>query len=164
MNEEEKIKQGLIDRFNYLQDKILVKRARRIFVDVSIDRFMEVFDHAIKRLNFSMLSAITGLDEAGSFGLIYHLASDNGIMLNIKTSIPKDDPVLLTVTGYFPSAEMYEREMADLLGINVKGLPEGNRYPLTDDWPAGQYPLRKDWKSDLTPNPSPDRRGEQSRG
>lgn len=149
MNEEEKIKQGLIDRFKYLQDKVLVKRARRIFVEASIDKFIEVFDHAVKRMNFSMLSTITGLDESGNFGLIYHLASDNGIMLNIKTSIPKENPVLQTVTGYFPSAEMYEREMADLLGINVKGLPEGNRYPLTDDWPAGQYPLRKDWRGDV---------------
>jgi Ni,Fe-hydrogenase III component G len=94
-----------------------------------------------------MLSAITGLDDGETFGIIYHLANDNGIMLNIKTSISKSDPALKTVTGYFPSAEMYEREMADLLGINVKGLTEGNRYPLPDDWPAGEYPLRKDWQA-----------------
>jgi len=146
---EEEIKQGLIDKFNYLQDKVAVKRTKRLFLEASIDKFREVFDHAVKRLNFSMLSAITGLDEGDRFGLIYHLASDNGIMLNIKTSIPKDDPILQTVTGYFPSAEMYEREMADLLGINVKGLPDGNRYPLPDDWPNDQYPLRKGWKSDV---------------
>jgi Ni,Fe-hydrogenase III component G len=30
----------------------------------------------------------------------------------------------------------------------VEGLPAGNRYPLTDDWPADQFPLRKDWKPD----------------
>jgi Ni,Fe-hydrogenase III component G len=34
----------------------------------------------------------------------------------------------------------------DLLGIQVQGLPTGNRYPLPDDWPANQYPLRKDWQ------------------
>jgi len=149
MSEEEKIKQLLADRFNFLADKIMIRRARRLFLEVSMDKFSEVFDHAIKALNFSMLPAITGLDEGDKFGLIYHLAAESGIMLNIKTSIPKDDPILQTVTGYFPSAEMYEREMADLLGMNVKGLPEGNRYPLPDDWPADQYPLRKGWKSDV---------------
>lgn len=143
---EEEIKKGLIDKFSYLTDKVSVKRARRIFLETNIDKFAEVFDHAVKALKFSMLPAITGLDEGGTIGLIYHLAHDSGIMLNIKTSIPKDDPFLQTVTGYFPSAEMYEREMADLLGVKVKGLPEGNRYPLTDDWPAGVYPLRKDFK------------------
>ena len=152
MSEEEKIKQRLTDRFNFLADKITIKRARRLFLEVSMDNFSEVFDHAIKSLDFSMLSAISGLDEGDKFGLIYHLASDAGIMLNIKTSIPKDAPILQTVTGYFPSAEMYEREMVDLLGINVKGLPEGNRYPLPDDWPADQYPLRKGWKSDVLDN------------
>ena len=149
MSEEEKIKQLLADRFNFLADKIMIRRARRLFLEVSMDKFSEVFDHAIKALNFSMLPAITGLDEGDKFGLIYHLAAESGIMLNIKTSIPKDDPILQTVTGYFPSAEMYEREMADLLGMNVKGLPDGNGYPLPDNWPADQYPLRKGWKSDV---------------
>lgn len=149
MSQEEIIQKGLIDKFSYLQDKISSKRARRLFLEVNMEKFPEVFDHAVRSLGFSMLSAITGLDDGDRFGLIYHLASESGIMLNIRTSIPKDSPVLQTVTGYFPSAEMYEREMADLLGIDVKGLPQGNRYPLPDDWPAGEYPLRKGWKSDV---------------
>lgn len=149
MTEEENLKQGLMDKFGYLQDKVTIKRARRIFLDVSMDKFPEVFDHAVRKMNFSMLSTITGIDQGDMFGLIYHLVKEPGIMLNIKTGIPKDKPVLQTVTGYFPSAEMYEREMADLLGIDVKGLPEGNRYPLPDDWPAGVYPLRKDFKKDV---------------
>lgn len=146
MSEEEKIKEALTGKFDFLRDKITVKRARRIFLDVNMDKFSEVFDYAIKQLNFSMLVTITGLDDGETFGIIYHLANDNGSMLNIKTSIPKSDPALKTVTGYFPSAEMYEREMADLLGIKMNGLPEGNHYPLPDDWPAGEYPLRKDWQ------------------
>jgi Ni,Fe-hydrogenase III component G len=148
MSQEDKIKQALTDKFGYLQDKVTVKRARRIFLDVDIEKFPEVFDHAVRSIGFSMLTAITGLDEGDRFGLIYHLASDEGVMLNIRTSIPKEGSVLQTVTGYFPSADMYEREMADLLGITVKGLSEGNRYPLPDDWPAGIYPLRKDFKKE----------------
>jgi membrane-bound hydrogenase subunit beta len=148
MTTEENIKQVLTDRFSYLQDKVTVKRARRIFVDVDIDKFPEVFDHAVKSMGFSMLTAITGSDDGDRYGLIYHLASEAGVLLNIKTSIPKENYKLQTVTSYFPSAEIYEREMVDLLGINVKGLPEGNRYPLPDNWPAGLYPLRKDFKKE----------------
>jgi Ni,Fe-hydrogenase III component G len=36
--------------------------------------------------------------------------------------------------------------MFDLLGIEFEGLSAGNRYPLPDDWPAGDHPLRKNWK------------------
>ena len=39
-----------------------------------------------------------------------------------------------------------ERELMDLLGAKVEGLPAGKRYPLSDDWPTDEYPLRKDWK------------------
>ena len=151
MSEEEKIKEALTGKFDFLRDKITVKRARRIFLEVNIDKFSEVFDHAVKQMGFSILPAITGLDDGETFGLIYHLANNDGVMLNIRTSIPKSDPILKTVTGYFPSAEMYEREMADLLGIKVQGLAEGNRYPLPDDWPAGEYPLRKDWTGGKDP-------------
>ena len=48
----------------------------------------------------------------------------------------------------FPAAHIYERELVDLLGAKVEGLPPGNRYPLPDDWPEVQYPLRKDWKQE----------------
>ena len=105
-----------------------------------------MFDYVVKNMKFCVLGAITGLDEGATLGLIYHLGRENGIVLNLSTSVPKEKPVLKTVTSYFPAADVYEREVIDLLGFQIEGLPEGNRYPLTDDWPAGQYPLRKDWK------------------
>jgi len=36
-----------------------------------------------------------------------------------------------------------------MLGVQIEGLPPGKRYPLPDNWPAGQYPLRKDWKTEM---------------
>ena len=45
----------------------------------------------------------------------------------------------------FPSLMLHEREMVDLFGVQVSGLPEGPSYPLPDGWPAGEYPLRKEW-------------------
>ena len=46
----------------------------------------------------------------------------------------------------YAGAQVYERELVDLFGAQVEGLPPGNRYPLTDDWPTDEHPLRKDWK------------------
>ena len=94
-----------------------------------------MLEYAGQKLGFRHLCAITGLDEGANLAAIYHLASDDGVMLNVRTSVPKDKPVLMTVTGLYPCAEIYEREMVDLLGFKVEGLTMANRYPLTDDWP-----------------------------
>ena len=145
-NREINIKQDLLARFPYLFDKIRVQRARRIYAEIDYVNFVEVLEYAMQKLDFKFLCTITGLDEGERLSFIYHLAAQSGIILNLKTSIPKENPVLKTVIGYFRGAEIYEREIADLLGAKVEGLPHGKRYPLPDDWPPDQYPLRKDWK------------------
>lgn len=143
---EIKIKQHLLSKFSYLKDKVRVQRDRRIYAEVDYGNFIEVFEYAIQKLNFTFLCTITGLDEGDKISFIYHLTTQSGIILNLKTGIPKEKPVLKTIIGYFRGAEIYERELVDLLGVKVEGLPEGKRYPLPDDWPLDQYPLRKDWK------------------
>jgi len=147
--EEQAVKAELLKQFAFLKDAVTIARVRRIFVDVPLDRFREVFDHAAGRMGFNMLYTITGLDNGDDFGAIYHLGKDGCVALNLKVRIPKDKPVLRTVSDRFPAADIYEREICDLFGIAVEGLPPGNRYPLPDNWPDGEYPLRKDWKGNL---------------
>ena len=147
MSNEEKIKQDLTAKFPYLENAIKVARQRRIFLESDYNNFAQIFEFAVKQLKFIHLCTITGLDDQDKLGVIYHLSQDGGIMLNVKTSVPKQNPVLKTVIPLFPGAEIYERELVDLFGAKIQGLPEGNRYPLTDDWPTDQFPLRKDWKS-----------------
>lgn len=145
MEETMAVKADLAARFPSLLDKVRIQRPRRIYVDVPCETLSQILATAVKDMRFSILCTITGLDLGAQFGVIYHLSRESGVTLNISASLPKDKPVLSTITAMFPAAELYEREMVDLLGIQVQGLPEGPRYPLPDDWPDGQYPLRKDW-------------------
>ena len=146
LSKELRIQHELVDKFPSLKDKVTVTRVRRLFAHAPAAEIEQVFDYVVKKMGFPILGAITGLDEGPTLGLIYHLAQENGIVLNLSTSVPKEKPVLKSVTPYFPAADVYEREVVDLLGFQIEGLPKGSRYPLTDDWPVGQYPLRKDWK------------------
>jgi Ni,Fe-hydrogenase III component G len=146
MTEEEKIKQELEEKFGYLKDTIAIKRKGRIFADVSLEKFDEVFAYAVEQIHFDAISTITGMDTGDCFAVIYHLNRQGSIVLNIRVSVSKDNPAIKTVTRFFISAEMYEREIMDLLGIQVNGLADGRRYPLPDNWPKNEYPLRKDWK------------------
>lgn len=146
MSREESIKAELTGKFAFLADKVRVQRARRVWAEVEVQNFRKVLNHVVANMNFSILSTITGLDEGERIGLLYHISSDDGTILGLKTYIPKNDPKIDTITDCFPPADIYERELMDLLGVHVTGLAAGKRYPLSDDWPKDEYPLRKDWK------------------
>jgi membrane-bound hydrogenase subunit beta len=145
MEKEEKIKQELINKFGFSEENFRIARKRRIFLDIGEDKIIEVIQY-LKDQGFVSLCTITGLDAGSIFQAIYHLADNEGCMINLKLAISKDRPVIQSVTPIFEGAVFYERELKDLLGIEVQGIPPGRRYPLPDNWPEGQYPLRKDWK------------------
>jgi NADH:ubiquinone oxidoreductase subunit C len=145
---ENEIKSKLMSKFGLSDTAIRIPRTLRIFVD-GVDQKMirSMLEYAKKELNFSFVTAMTGTDDGDTFGIIHHMAQiRSGILLNIKTQISKTNPVTETITDLFPGTDIFEREIFDLFGIRFKGLPDGNRYPLTDDWPKDQFPLRKDWK------------------
>ncbi len=151
MSAEESIKKELTEAFDFIgEDKINIQRPGRIFIEVGQENFAKVFDYAVRQLKFSHLCTITGFDEKERLAFMYHLTQGPGPMLNIKTSVPKEKPVIKSVTPYFPGADCYERELEDLFGATVEGLMPGFRYPLPDNWPKGQHPLLKDWKQDTS--------------
>jgi Ni,Fe-hydrogenase III component G len=148
MADEQTLQVQLVEKFPFLHEKVRIQRVRRMYAAVPAENIAEVFDHVVKEMQFSILCAITGLDQGETLGLQYHLARVSGEILTLLISVPRQQPVVRSVTPYFPAADVYEREVVDLLGFQVQGLVPGNRYPLPDGWPAGQYPLRKDWKAD----------------
>jgi len=147
MEVENKIKQELEEKFRFLEGAVTVKRKNRVFIDLALDKFEEVFSYAIKEMGFTGLCTISGMDLGDALSVIYHLKREGKIILNLRVSLNKEAPGINSVTALFPGADIYERELVDLLGIEVRGLPKGQRYPLPDNWPKGSYPLRKDWKA-----------------
>jgi len=149
MTNEEEIRQKISNKFNFLEGKIGISRVRRLTADVPQEKFEDILKYVIDEAGFIILCTITGLDEGENIGIVYHLARTDGIVLNIKIHVKKSAPVVKTIMNYFNGSVIYERELIDMLGVKVDGLPPGSRYPLPDDWPAGQYPLRKDWKAEM---------------
>lgn len=149
MTNEEKIKKELSEKFGFSTEQIHVARERRVVLEVPYDQFRPVLEHVVNGLEFRHLCTITGLDDGDTLAFIYHVAHADGTVLSVKTRVPKTAPVLRTVMDIFPDSMNYERELEDLLGARVEGLPPGQRYPLPDNWPIGQYPLRKDWKAEM---------------
>lgn len=124
---------------------VSVPRERRVVAEIAPLKLVESI-RMLKEMGMNNIGTITGLDLGDRFELIYHLSNDDGVLLNLKTFIARENPRIPSVTAVFPGVFFYERELMDLFGILVEGIPEGRRYPLPDDWPEGEYPLRKDWK------------------
>jgi membrane-bound hydrogenase subunit beta len=135
----------LAEAFPVLENKGTVPVARRIFLEVPSEIFMDVIKYACEELQFDHLCTITGLDAVEYFEFIYHISNDDGTVLNLKIKSPKENPVINSVLPVFNGATFYELELEGLLGVEVAGLPKDRQYPLPDNWPKGEYPLRKDW-------------------
>ncbi|MHB0997467.1 MAG: NADH-quinone oxidoreductase subunit C [Elusimicrobiales bacterium] len=141
---EEKIKAALEGKFGAAVTNALVQRKRRVWAEVQTDKLPEVAAW-LKAEGYDYLATVTGFDEGENLGAYYHF-TDTHIVVNIKVKTPRANPSIPSVLAAYPGALSYERELEDMLGIKVAGLPPGRRYPLPDDFPTDQYPLRKDWK------------------
>lgn len=94
------------------------------------------------------LSAITGLDggrEAGQLEVLYHFCSGAEVAtLRVRTA--RKQASVPSICRLIPSAVVFERELREMFGITVIGIPNADPLFLPDDWGAGVYPLRKDAK------------------
>ena len=107
--------------------------------------FEEALRYASDKLDYHKGKHIIGTDEGENIGLSYILSNDENVLLVLRERVPKSAPHVRSMGELYPSLMLHEREMVDLFGVQVSGLPEGPRYPLPDCWPEGQYPLRKEW-------------------
>jgi len=130
-------------------------------VDITIDPLN--IKAAVKILlydgHWGYLSAITALDQPeyeidettkekkvivgkGSLGLLYHFCRGAAVA-TLRVSLPYADPAIDSICDILSSAILYEREAAELLGIQFRGTPNTDHLVLPDSWPDGVYPLRK---------------------
>jgi NADH:ubiquinone oxidoreductase subunit C len=96
----------------------------------------------LKQNGFPRLSAISGVDVGKNLELIYHVFSD-GYYVNIRVPLPKKKLEIKTVTGIYPGANLFEREVHEMLGVDFPGHPNLENLFLSENSPKN--PLRKDF-------------------
>lgn len=140
---EEGILRRMAERFGerVLEAKVLGRR--RISALVSPDAYKDAVKYVAHDLGLEFLSCLSGVDRGDSLEVVAHLGFSTHVL--IKTRVPKDNPVIDSITDVLPAASLYEREAHDLLGIVFRGHPNLKRVFLPEDWPEGVYPLRKDY-------------------
>ncbi len=95
-----------------------------------------------KQLNF--LNYMTAVEVKKGYQNIIQIDNlDEKKYLVIKVTVPKDNPVIPSLTELYPSANWLEREAYDMIGITFEGHPNLTRILNPDKWEG--YPLRKDY-------------------
>ncbi len=81
-------------------------------------------------------------ERAARFDVVYllHRLAD-GARVRVKIHVAEGEAVA-TLTGIFPAADWYEREVFDLYGVPFDGHPDLRRILMPDDWMG--HPLRRD--------------------
>lgn len=102
---------------------------------------------ALKSLAPLHMSVISGRDTGEAIELLYHLAVGYGtaggeVMVTLRVSVPKADPVIPSICGILPGAETTEREKIEFFGVEFTGIPSSDHVFLPDGFPG--YPWRKD--------------------
>ncbi len=101
-------------------------------------------------LRYDLLEDVTAVDwpeREPRFDLVYQLVStESGASLRLKIQAGGEDdpePEVPTVSGIWPTANWFEREVFDFFGVRFSGHPDLRRILMPSDWVG--YPLRKDY-------------------
>ena len=126
-----------------------VSRPRPERLDVNVKVLRElipiIVGLRVKRLGY--LSAIVGLDlgpEKNEMEVLYYFCPESAI-ITLRVRVPRENAALPTLSEVIPSAEVFERELREMFGIEIAGLHTTEHLYLPDDWPAEVYPLRRDF-------------------
>lgn len=102
-----------------------------------------------EKTQFDYLFCLTGVDWPAHMTVVYHLKSttlNHSIVLKVNTP-DRENTKVDTVCDIWATAELHEREVYDLLGIEFNNHPDLRRLFLEEDWEG--YPLRKDYVDEV---------------
>jgi len=131
-------------------------------LQVEKNRFKDVLHYLKTKATpkFQRLDDLTAIDESArrqrdiypDYTMVYHLLSfGSASRVRLKVALNGQEPVTESITDIWPSANWYEREVFDLLGIRFKGHPNLRRIIMPPDWQG--HPLRKDHPGRATEMP-----------
>ena len=114
---------------------------------IKAENLVDVFSYLKDdtELDMQFLNSISAVDYIEYFELVYNLRSlRNNTTLIIKTKcFGREEITVPSITSVWRGAELQEREIWDLMGINFSDHPNMKRILLWEGFPG--HPLRKDF-------------------
>jgi len=121
-------RQKVVEILRYLKNEVLA-RYPMLYDLTAIDERLHKSRHGLPPCDFSV---------------VYHLLSFERNQ-DIRPKVPLDGeyPSTPSVTGIWPNANWYEREVWDMFGIEFNGHPDLRRILMYEEFEG--FPMRKDY-------------------
>ena len=142
--------QQLVEKLEHkLGEKIkdaTITTPRRVYIVVDPADIVEVA-RAIHKEMGARFNIASGMEMEKNFEILYHFSFEDeppdGIIVSVRVYLDKEHPSVESITPGVPAAAWIEREMHELLGIEIKNHPDLRPLLLAEDWPQDVYPLRR---------------------
>lgn len=137
--------------FNAFRDHVVPEERPNFYgLIVEANALLEVAGFLRDTKGYDFLASVTAVDDypEDRMEVVYHFfKSIGGLQVELKVFLQRTEPVVPSLTGLYPGAELQEREVWDLYGIRFAGHPDLRRILMWEGFEG--YPLRKDWKEPL---------------
>ena len=92
----------------------------------------------------TLLNYLTAVEVKDGYQTVMQLEDPSSqAAVVIKVTVAKDNATIPSLTAVFETANWYEREAYDMLGINFEGHPNMTRILNPEEWEG--HPLRRDY-------------------
>jgi NADH-quinone oxidoreductase subunit D len=101
---------------------------------------------ALHGAHWGYLATVVGVDlgkEAGQVEALYPFC-EGAAITTFRVKVPRAGGSVPSLYTMYPNAMFFERELMEMFGVTVTGLPDTSHLFLPDGWPEGVYPLLKD--------------------
>ncbi len=102
---------------------------------------------AVQKAGYNFLEDVTAVDWLPAeprFQITYHILSYHfKERVRLRAIVDSLDPSIDSITQVWVSADFYEREVFDLMGVRFNGHPNLRRIMMPDEFEG--HPLRKDY-------------------
>jgi len=152
LTKEEEIIGHLKTKFPTAIKDAKVDRANRVTVSFEKDRLLDIARFMRGELGFEHVKGVAGVDfpTQKKIEVVYFVGSFSrpevqGIIVMLKTELPRDNPTIASVVTVWESAHFHERETFEMFGVKFEGHPDLRKLLTLDNW-DGPPPMLKDIK------------------
>jgi membrane-bound hydrogenase subunit beta len=122
---------------------------QNLWIKADARNFKDVVEE-LRRLHPNPHFAVISGSQTGDIvELNYHFSFNyaepkSEFFASVKVALPKSSLKLPTITNLIPGALVSEREVQEMFGVKIEGIPDARRMFLDESFPKGVYPWRRD--------------------
>jgi membrane-bound hydrogenase subunit beta len=142
-----RVKKGKVEKIPHRMKH--TNHLKRVWFEINRKDLKSAVAHLRREYPDPHFSVCSGYDAGKDIIINYHFSvnyanSVGEILIVMKVKLPKKDPTVDSITRLMPGALISEREMQEMLGVKIKGVPDSRRLFLDESFPEGVFPWRKD--------------------